>query len=93
VQQCLHFISGFVPFDPEEYRFCMHYRIRHKNGSYRYIHDEKIAIKTENGTYLYLILLNAAPNEEKFCKSGYIQSEAGAERNNTKATRHCKVGY
>lgn len=65
-QQCLHFIRTLIPFDPENYRFQMNYRIRHKSGLYRHIRDEKIAIKTELDSYLYLIVMSSIPEDEKF---------------------------
>jgi DNA-binding CsgD family transcriptional regulator len=44
----------------------MRYRIRKSNGEYTCVQDEKIAIKTSNNTYLYLLLFTNTSDEEKY---------------------------
>ncbi|HEX6224595.1 MAG TPA: LuxR C-terminal-related transcriptional regulator, partial [Chryseolinea sp.] len=66
VQQCLNFIKGMEPYDPATHRFSMRYRIRNQDGAYTCIEDEKIAIKTSNESYLYMLLFSNISNEEKF---------------------------
>jgi DNA-binding CsgD family transcriptional regulator len=66
VQQCLNFIKGLEPYEPATHRFTMRYRIRKSNGEYTCVQDEKIAIKTSNNTYLYLMLFTNTSEEEKY---------------------------
>jgi hypothetical protein len=41
VYQCFASINALEPYNPLEYRFEMHYRIKDMNGDYRYLFDEK----------------------------------------------------
>jgi DNA-binding CsgD family transcriptional regulator len=66
VRQCLAFIRNLMPYDPEEYRFVSHYRVRNHQGEYLHIRDEKLAIKTANNTYLNLMLFSNVTSEKKF---------------------------
>ena len=66
IQQCLTFIKGLEPYDPATHRFLITFRFRDKHGTYRHIRDEKLAIKTASGKYLYLTMFTRVPEEEKF---------------------------
>jgi DNA-binding CsgD family transcriptional regulator len=66
VQQCLDFMRSCEPYDPETHRFITHHRIKRSDGTYVYILDEKLAVKTSSNKYLYMILFSKAPDNEKF---------------------------
>jgi DNA-binding CsgD family transcriptional regulator len=66
VLQCFSFINQFEPYDPLQYRFDLRYRIRHKNGEYLHVSNEKMTLASQKGTYLYLATLRIISSEEKF---------------------------
>ena len=66
VNQCFAFINDLEPYDPLCYRFKLHYRLRHKNGDYINIVDEKMAMKGAGGKYIYLNSFRDVTAEEKF---------------------------
>ena len=66
VKQCFDYVKEMMPFDPEVYRFVIHYRIRTKTNGYVVIRNENVALKITEKTYLYLMLYNRAAEPEKF---------------------------
>ncbi|HVU55223.1 MAG TPA: LuxR C-terminal-related transcriptional regulator [Puia sp.] len=54
VDQCFAFVNSMEPYDPLEYRFTFHYRIRHGKGHYINISDEKMALSATPGKYMYI---------------------------------------
>lgn len=65
VAQCFAFINSLEPYDPLLFRFEFHYRLKHKNGSYISIADEKMAIKNPDGKYIYINAFRDITAEEK----------------------------
>lgn len=65
-RQCLEFILNCEPLDPGTHRFVTNFRFRTSNGDYIHVREEKIAIKTATGTFLYLMVFNNVTEEEKF---------------------------
>jgi PAS domain S-box-containing protein len=65
VNQCFAFINASEPYDPLMYRFKMYYRLRHKEGNIINITDEKIAIKSQKGDYVYINSFRDVTSEEK----------------------------
>ena len=66
VHQCFSFINDYEPYDPLQYRFELRYRIQHKSGEYIHISDEKVAVKSRGGKYIYLNLFKDVTAEERF---------------------------
>ena len=66
VYQCYKFINELEPYDPLLYRFEMYYRIRHKDGNYIHICNEKMTIRNNDGKYIYLACFRNVSEEEKF---------------------------
>lgn len=64
VKQCFEFIRSCEPYDPATHRFVMHYRMRTSNGSYHYIKDENLSLKTANGKYLYIMMFTNIADEK-----------------------------
>jgi DNA-binding CsgD family transcriptional regulator/PAS domain-containing protein len=64
--KCLDFIESKEPLDPLQHRILVYYRIRHKSGHYLSICDEKLALKTSTGKYVYMSILRDISNEIKF---------------------------
>jgi DNA-binding CsgD family transcriptional regulator len=66
LQQCFEFINSAEPYDPVTHRFVFHYRFKGKAGTYLHLRDEKLAIETENGRYIYFTMFKNVSNREKF---------------------------
>lgn len=66
LQQCFNFINVSEPYDPETHRFILYYRFKDKTGKYLKIRDEKLAIKNENGKYVYFTIFRKLAADEKF---------------------------
>ena len=66
LQQCFEFINSAEPFDPVTHRFVFHYRFKGKTGSYLHLRDEKLAIESESGKYIYFTLFRDISRREKF---------------------------
>jgi len=66
LQQCFEFINSAEPYDPATHRFVFHYRFKSKTGSFLHIRDEKLAIESENGKYIYFTMFKNISNREKF---------------------------
>jgi len=66
LQQCFEFINSAEPYDPVTHRFVFHYRFKCKTGSYIHLRDEKLAIESENGKYIYFTMFKNISNQEKF---------------------------
>ena len=66
VQKCFAFINASEPYDPLLYRFELHYRLRHKKNHYVNITDEKLAMKTRSGKYIYINCLRDVSSEARF---------------------------
>lgn len=54
VNQCFNFMNDTEPYDPLHHRFVLYYRLTNGDGKFAHIRDEKLAIKNENGRYIYL---------------------------------------
>jgi DNA-binding CsgD family transcriptional regulator len=65
IKQCYDFIKTLEPYDPEEYRFSIYFRLSNAAGEYMHIRIENLALRTGNDKYLYLMLYNNV-SEEKF---------------------------
>ena len=65
-RQCIEFIMNCEPLDPAAYRFLTNFRFRIANGEYIHVREEKVAIKTAAGNYLYLMVFNNITEDEKF---------------------------
>jgi DNA-binding CsgD family transcriptional regulator len=63
VLQCFDFMRSCAPYSPDSHRFVTHYRMRRNDGTYCYILDEKLAIKTTNG-YLHILLFTKVPDDK-----------------------------
>lgn len=66
VQQCFAFINNSEPYDPETHRFVLYYRFMNKAGVFINLRDEKLAIRNENGKYVYFTLFRKLSSDEKF---------------------------
>ena len=66
LHQCFAFINGAEPYDPITHRFVIHYRFKDKAGNYIHLRDEKLAIESENGKYIYFTLFKNMSSHEKF---------------------------
>jgi DNA-binding CsgD family transcriptional regulator len=60
LQQCYLFIDQLLKEgdfnEPEELRFVFHYRVRHQNGTYVSLYDEKASLKVNNALTMYYSL-------------------------------------
>lgn len=65
VMKCFTFMNEFEPYNPLVYRFDLRYRLRHKNGEYLHVSNEKMTIAS-NGTHMYLAIFSVIAPEEKF---------------------------
>lgn len=66
LQQCFNFINDSEPYDPETHRFVLHCRFKNKGGKYVYLHDEKLAIKSDSQKYIYFTLFRKISPDQKF---------------------------
>lgn len=66
LKQCFNFINQAEPYDPLTHRFVLHYRFLTTSGKFVPIRDEKLAIKSENGKYIYFTLFRKLNQEHKF---------------------------
>ena len=66
LQQCFEFINSAEPYDPVTHRFVFHYRFKCRTGSYIHVRDEKLAIESEKGKYIYFTMFKNISNHEKF---------------------------
>jgi DNA-binding CsgD family transcriptional regulator len=66
VKQCLDFMRGFVPYDPELFRFTTFYRVKNGKGEYLHIKEEKLALKTGENRFLYFMTFSDISETEKF---------------------------
>ena len=66
VQRCFEFINVSEPYDPEVYRFGLHYRFQYSPGHYIYLYDEKLAIRNDSGTYIYFTLFRDITSTHTF---------------------------
>src|SRR5688500_11389073 len=53
LKQCFEFINAAEPYEPVTHRFVLHYRFKDKAGRYVQLRDEKLAIKSDTGKYIY----------------------------------------
>ena len=81
LHQCFEFINSAEPYDPATHRFVLHYRFKGKKGSYLYLRDEKLAIKTEAEKYVYFAMFQNVSSREKFfhVKLDVLQYEKGEQ--------------
>jgi DNA-binding CsgD family transcriptional regulator len=63
--QCFEFINGTEPYDPIDHRFVLSYRFKNKNGNYFHLRDEKLAIQTDSGKYIYFSMFSVT-SQDKF---------------------------
>ena len=66
LQQCFGYVKNLKPFDPEVYRFVMHFRFRNRHNEYMLLRNENMAMKITAESYLYLMLYACADGAEKF---------------------------
>lgn len=66
VERCFAFINASEPYDPLLYRFEIHYRLRHKEGHYINVTDEKLAMKGKTDKYIYINLIRDVTLKAKF---------------------------
>lgn len=66
VKQCLDFMRGYVPYDPELFRFVTFYRMKNGKGEYLHVKEEKLALKTEENKYIYFMTFCDITATEKF---------------------------
>ena len=66
LKRCFEFINSAEPYDPVTHRFVFYYRFKNKTGEYLHIRDEKLAIESENGKYIYFTMFKNISNREKF---------------------------
>jgi DNA-binding CsgD family transcriptional regulator len=66
LQQCFEFINSSEPYDPITHRFVIHYRFKEKGGTYLHLRDEKLAIESDNGKYIYFTMFKNVTLQEKF---------------------------
>ena len=63
---CFDFINDAEPYDPISHRFVMHYRFKNSKNEYVHIRDEKLAVETSTGKYLYFTIFRNVGAQEKF---------------------------
>jgi hypothetical protein len=68
VELCLNFIKQLEPYDPELFRFALHYRFKNSSQQYAWIKNEKIAIKMQSNNYLHLDMFSQVPDQGNFYK-------------------------
>jgi DNA-binding CsgD family transcriptional regulator len=66
VQQCFEFINSSEPYDPMRHRFVLYYRIRTASNEYIHLRDEKLAIETQPGKFIYFTMFRNITSEEWF---------------------------
>jgi DNA-binding CsgD family transcriptional regulator len=66
LRQCFEFVNSAEPYDPVTHRFVLRYRFKEKAGSYLHVRDEKLAIKSESGKYIYFTMFKNISLQEKF---------------------------
>lgn len=66
LQQCFEFINEAEPYDPITHRFVLHYRFKRKSGTYVHLRDEKVAVKSVTGKYIYFAMFKNVTAQEKF---------------------------
>src|SRR6187200_1922798 len=66
LRQCFEFINSAEPYNPVTHRFVLHYRFKDNKGSYIHLRDEKLAIKSQTGRYIYFSLFKNISSLEKF---------------------------
>lgn len=70
LQQCFAYIERLLQErnfeDPAELRFVFHYRIRHKNGNYLYLYDEKASLQVNDTLTLHYSLFRDISMENLF---------------------------
>jgi DNA-binding CsgD family transcriptional regulator len=64
--RCFAYINSLEPYDPMLYRFELHYRFMTRDGDYRYIRNEKIAVLDDDNRYVHLALFSNVDKQEKF---------------------------
>lgn len=52
--------------ESDQYRFLLHYRYRHASGHYFHLHDEKLAMRNQQGKLLYITLYKDITHEQPF---------------------------
>jgi DNA-binding CsgD family transcriptional regulator len=65
-QKCLEKMLAWKTSDHENYRFTLYYRMKTGTGGYCFVQDEKIAIRTDTGKFIFLTLLNNITREDAF---------------------------
>jgi DNA-binding CsgD family transcriptional regulator len=66
VKQCFEFINSAEPYEPVTHRFVLHYRFKDRAGRYIHLRDEKLAIKSDGGKYIYFSMFKNISLHEKF---------------------------
>lgn len=66
VHKCFAAINALEPYNPLDYRFEMHYRIKDMNGNYRYLFDEKMVLMNNDGRLIHLSSMRDITSDEKF---------------------------
>jgi DNA-binding CsgD family transcriptional regulator len=66
VKKSFGYIKNLEPFDPAIHRFSIYFRMKDQFDKYRYIKHDRLAIKTESSTYLYVMLFDNISDVEKF---------------------------
>jgi DNA-binding CsgD family transcriptional regulator len=66
LQQCFEFINEAEPYDPITHRFVIQYRFKDNSGTYIHLRDEKLAIESTNGKYIYFTMFKNISHLEKF---------------------------
>ena len=66
LRQCFEFINSAEPYDPVTHRFVLRYRFKEKAGGYLHVRDEKLAIKSDTGKYIYFSMFKNISLQEKF---------------------------
>jgi DNA-binding CsgD family transcriptional regulator len=64
--RCFDHINAMEPYDPLHYRFELNYRLRSRDGNYRYVRNEKVAVQDDDGSYVYLALFSNIVDPKQF---------------------------
>jgi DNA-binding CsgD family transcriptional regulator len=66
LHQCFEFVNGAEPYDPLRHRFILNYRFRREDMSYIHLRDEKLAIESQPGRFMYFTLFKNLSQYENF---------------------------
>lgn len=65
-RNCMEKIAEFHGAQYDAYKFFIYYRIKNPRGGFHYIQDEKVAVETASGKFVFITLLKNIGTDEVF---------------------------